>query len=661
MYFRYGQKKGFLLQVRWEVSPKMNALETNKSFLYAVKMRASKDDIHLSGAERLVEKEQVLSASQSLLQRALNHANGNADAVHLKIEAVDASAVLHVPSLPVTEVSAANTDEAFSVLERLLKENGIGDAEACLQLLRNAPPMRGAMLVDVRALKRCEPDPERGVRATYMDGEKVCFDTEKNHFREALILATKVSSAPHIVGELCISDDCNYATGYFASKKSGYVRIPNLKKIGDPHGGRIFLYNGASEEDLEETLFYLEHQAVVVTDLPTDAPAMLDIEQRLKTLKEKRLYRTETVIEAVAGDRVRIDGRWYVSFTSNDYLGFSQHPEVKASAVCALEQYGVGSGGSRLMCGTSELHQRLERLIADFTGYEAAMVFNSGFSANVSILPSLFGEGDVIFSDALNHASLIDGCRLCKAQTVIYRHNDMSDLEEKLCSTSFKHGVIVSDAIFSMDGDIADGTVLSDLAEKYHALIYIDEAHATGVLGEYGRGFKEHFHLQPKPSYLCMGSLSKAIGVEGGFSAGSFEMIDYLRNTARGYIFSTSLPAPSIAASIKGFQLLRQSPKYVKTLRENIDFWNSLFWQYNLPMIAETPIVSCEVGSEESALMLSERLFEEGFFVKAIRYPTVAKGAARLRITITALHTHEHLEQFAGTLAELLKEIKAAG
>ena len=358
---------------------------------------------------------------------------------------------------------------------------------------------------------------------------------------------------------------------------------------------------------------------------------------------------------------MRINDKWYVFFTSNDYLGFSQHPEVKASAARALEQYGIGSGGSRLMCGTFELHQRLEQLIADFTGHEAAMVFNSGFAANVSILPALFGEGDVIFPDALNHASLIDGCRLCKAQTVIYRHNDMADLEEKLRSTSFKHAVIVSDAVFSTGGDIADGTILAALAEKYHTLLYIDEAHATGVLGEHGRGFKEHFHLQSKPLYLCMGSLSKAIGVEGGFVAGSAEVIDYLRNTARGYVFSTSLPAPSVTAAIKSFQLLQQSSKYVEALRENIAFWNSLCRQYNLPMIAKTPIVACEVGSEERALLLSERLFEEVFFVKAIRYPTVPKNRACLRITLTALHTREHLEYFARTLAGLLKEIKAAG
>ena len=638
----------------------MNASGTNKSFLYAVKMRASKGDAHLSGAERLVGKEQLLPVSQSLLKRALNHANGNADAVHLKIEALDASAFLKIPSLPVTEVSATNTDEAFAVLERLLEANGIEGAETCLSLLKNAPPMRGAMLANIRTLRRCEPDPERGVRATYMDGERACFGTGKNHFREALILATKVSSAPHIVGELCISDDCNYTTGYFASKKSGYVRIPNLKRSGDPHGGRIFLYNGTSDKDLSETISYLEHQAVVVTNLPADMSATFDARQRLETLKAKHLYRMETVIEVIDGDRVRIDGRWYVSFTSNDYLGFSQHPEVKASAVRALTQYGVGSGGSRLMCGTFELHLQLEQLIVDFTGHEAAMVFNSGFSANVSILPALCGEGDVIFSDALNHASLIDGCRLCKAQTVIYRHNDTADLEEKLRSTSFRHAVIVSDAVFSMDGDIADGTVLSELADKYHALIYIDEAHAIGVLGEHGRGFKEHFHLQPKPSYLYMGSLSKAIGVEGGFVAGSAEVIDYLRNTARGYIFSTSLPAPSIAAAMKSFQLLQQSPQYVEALRENISFWNALCRQYSLPMTAETPIVSCEVGSEERALSLSERLFEEGFFVKAVRYPTVPEDRARLRITITALHTHEHLERFAKMLAGLRKGIKTA-
>ncbi len=637
----------------------MNSSKTHEAPLYAVKMRASKGDAHLSGAERLVGREQILPVSQSLLKRALNHTNGNADAVHLKIEVLDASAFLKIPSLPVTEASATNTDEAFSVLGRLLKENGIDDAESCLSLLKNTSPMRGAMLVDIRTLQRCEPDPERGVRATYMDGERVCFGAEKNHFREALILATKVSSAPHIVGELCISDDCNYTTGYFASKKSGYVRIPNLKAHGDPHGGRIFLYNGTSEEDLKETLYYLEHQAVVVTNLPMDMSATFDVRQRLQTLKEKHLYRTETVIEAVESDRVRINGKWYVSFTSNDYLGFSQHPEVKASAVRALTQYGVGSGGSRLMCGTSELHRQLEQLIADFTGHEAAMVFNSGFAANVSILPALFGEGDVIFSDDLNHASLIDGCRLCKAQTVIYRHNDMSDLEEKLRSASFKHGVIVSDAVFSTGGDIAAGTTLTALAEKYHVLLYIDEAHATGVLGARGRGLKEHLHLRT-PSYLCMGSLSKAIGVEGGFVAGSAEMIDYLRNTARGYIFSTSLPAPSVAAAVKSFQLLQQSPQYVEALRENISFWNALCRQYNLPMIAETPIVSCEVGSEETALLLAERLFEKGFFVKAVRYPTVPKDHARLRITLTALHMCEHLERFAKMLAESLKKTAEA-
>ena len=588
----------------------MKVSGTNEVNMYAVKMRASKGAVHLSGAERLLDEAQILPASQALLRRALNHVNGTADTVHLKIETVERSSVLRVPSLRVTEVSSSNPTEAFAILKRLLTENGVVFVEECLQLLKSASPMRGAMLVDVRTLERCEPNFERGVRATRMDGDRICFGSEKNFFREALILASKVASAPHIIGELCISDDCNYTTGYFASRKSGYVRIPNLKMFGDPHGGRLFLYNGTTEADLAKTVHYLERQAVIVTDLPSDTPAF-DIEQRLEALKRAHLYRTETCIEAIEGDAVRIGEKTYVSFTSNDYLGFSQNTEVKAFAASALEQYGVGSGGSRLMCGTFDLHLRLERLIAEFKGCEAAMIFNSGFSVNISVLPTLFGDGDVIFSDEYNHASLIDGCRLSKAQTVVYHHNNMRDLEEKLRSTCYKNAAIVSDAVFSMDGDIADGLALATLAEKYRALLYLDEAHATGILGERGCGLEELCSF--KQPYLCMGTLSKAIGCEGGFVAGSREMIDFLRNTARGYVFSTALPAASIAAAIKSFQLLQSSSQYIEALWKNISLWNDLCRYHSLRAVAKTPIVSLIVGSEETAMLLSEQLFERGF------------------------------------------------
>ena len=379
------------------------------------------------------------------------------------------------------------------------------------------------------------------------------------------------------------------------------------------------------------------------------------IEEELRILQEQHLYRDVKVIESSQRSHVRYQGRDMLMLASNSYLDFCGEERIRETAAEALTEYGTGSGGSRLTTGTTVLHMQLEEALARFKGREAAMVFNTGFAANGGLLPALCQAGDVIYSDELNHASIIDGCRQSKAETVIYRHNDMADLERKIRQRQGRQGMIVSDGVFSMDGDIVDLPRLVELADAYGLLSMIDEAHATGVVGACGRGCEEHFHMEGRTDIL-MGTLSKAIGAEGGYVCGSRTLTEYLKNKARSYIFSTSLSPVTMAAAKRALELIEEEPWRVGRLRENIRWFCRQLQQHGIEADSETAIVPIRIGPEEKALRVSERLMEQGFFIPAIRYPTVKRGEAMLRAALMATHTKEELAAAAEAIAETIAD-----
>lgn len=377
------------------------------------------------------------------------------------------------------------------------------------------------------------------------------------------------------------------------------------------------------------------------------------LSEELDRLREQELYRTMTVLDGPQTTVVESAGRPQWLFSSNNYLDLANDPEVKAAACEALEQYGVGAGGSRLTTGSGPLHVCLEGELARFKGREAALVFNTGYMANVGIISALMGRGDVIFSDQLNHASIIDGCRLSGAEVVVYRHNDMADLEAKLGAYRGRKGLIVSDGVFSMDGDLVPLPQLVELAKRYGVHTMIDEAHATGVVGATGRGTEEYYHMEGSVDVL-MGTLSKAVGSEGGFVCGSAELIQYLINKARSFIFSTALSPVTMAAGLRGLQKIQEEPQRVVQLRDNMAFLRRELGRYGIPAQSDSAILPIIVGEEKRAMAAMEALKERGYYVSTIRYPTVARGSARLRVALMSSHTREELAGLAQALACVL-------
>lgn len=377
------------------------------------------------------------------------------------------------------------------------------------------------------------------------------------------------------------------------------------------------------------------------------------LRRQLRELEGQDLLRRMTVFDSPRDGRAVAEGAPVRLFSSNSYLDLGREPAVTAFAAEILERYGVGAGGSRLTTGTTRVHTLLEETIAAFKGREAALVFHAGYMANVGAISALAGPGDVIYSDALNHASIIDGCRLSRAEVVVYRHNDMDDLERKILARPGRGGLIVSDGVFSMDGDIVDLPRLTWLADQHGLLSMIDEAHATGVIGATGRGTEEHYHMEGRVDVL-MGTLSKAVGSEGGFLCGSRLLVDYLLNRARSFLFSTALSPVSAAAAVQGLRLIAEQPERVRRLQDNIALFCRALRERGIPAASETAIIPIVIGDEGAALAAMERLRAEGFFVSAIRYPTVARGSARLRVTLTAGHTGRELAALAEALGRCI-------
>ncbi len=381
-------------------------------------------------------------------------------------------------------------------------------------------------------------------------------------------------------------------------------------------------------------------------------------EKNLEERERQNLIRTERVLCSAQGPRAVLeDGREVVVLCSNNYLGLAEHPALRQAAAEALERYGLGTGASRLVSGTTELHKELERRIALFKGTEDAIVFNSGYAANTGVIAAVAGEKDVIFSDSLNHASIIDGCRLSRARTVVFRHRDMRHLAALLEGhSSARRRVIVSDGVFSMDGDVAPLPELVELAERHKAMLMIDDAHATGVLGVTGRGSAEHFRLTGRVG-IQMGTLGKALGTFGAYVAGDRGLIAWLRNAARSYIFSTSLPPVLCAASMAALELIDREPWRRERLWQNRRRMADALASLGIPsLVSETPIVPVIFGSAKAAVDAGRRLLDGGVLAPAIRPPSVPEGEARIRATVMGTHSDEDIDRALAIFRKMFEE-----
>ena len=379
--------------------------------------------------------------------------------------------------------------------------------------------------------------------------------------------------------------------------------------------------------------------------------------EEVEDLRAKGLYREPRTVKGEQGSSVVMDGKRVVMLSSNNYLGLANHPRLKKASIDATLVYGTGSGASRLISGNMEIHQTLEKELALFKGTERALLFNSGYQANIGAISALAGEGDLILSDRLNHASIVDGCRLSRAEVRIYEHLNMDSLERILKRSSrFKKRLILTDSVFSMDGDIAPLPDIVDLAEKYSALLMVDDAHGTGVLGEKGKGAIEHFGLWGKVA-IQMGTLSKALGSFGAYIAGSRDLIDYLVNKARSFIYTTALPPSVCVSSLAALKILEEKPELVSQLKKNAVYFregmNGL--GYSIPD-GETPIIPLILGNPDTTMGVAQSLFDEGVYVQGIRPPTVPDGTSRLRITMMATHTKKELDLSLRAFEKVRKE-----
>lgn len=380
-------------------------------------------------------------------------------------------------------------------------------------------------------------------------------------------------------------------------------------------------------------------------------------EEELAELERRKLLRTEVVAASRTACRIVVNGRDLLLFCSNDYLGLASHPALATAAAAAMERFGFGSGASRLVSGTCFLHRELEEELARFKRSDDAVLFNSGYAANTSLLPALAGEGDLIFSDALNHASIIDGCRLSRARTVVYRHRDPDHLEDLLKKTGGTgRKLVVTDGVFSMDGDIAPLPEIVVAAERHGAVVMLDDAHATGVLGAHGRGTAEHFGLEGRVQ-VQMGTLGKALGSFGAYVAGDRGLVAYLRNRSRTYIYSTALPLPVCAASLAALSVARNEPERRERLWKNRSLLAEGLIALGIPTApSETPILPLLIGDSGKTLEASRSLSGAGVFASAIRPPTVPDGTARLRITVTAAHADADIASALNAFSRLKKE-----
>ena len=380
----------------------------------------------------------------------------------------------------------------------------------------------------------------------------------------------------------------------------------------------------------------------------------LNLARELHRIKAKGLYRKRHPYDSSQGPRIIHEGRTIINLSSNNYLGIAGSVDLSEATVNAIKEWGVGTGGSRLIGGTTRLHTELEEAISRFKGEEAALAFNCGYMANVSVIPSLTERKMTIYSDSRNHASVIDGCRLSKASVEVFQHGDTDDLEK--CIERSGEGMIITDGVFSMTGEVANLVKLREIADEHNSLLYVDDAHGTGVLGKYGRGTAEHFDVKVD---VNMGTLSKAVGSQGGFVAASEELVDYLVNTARGFIYSTAFPAAWAAAAIKGLELCKEGGRR-KMLFDNVKYMKEGLYSLDLDQDKvglQTPIIPVVLGDNIKVVKVSKAMFKKGVFCHPIRYPTVPRNREMLRITVMATHSREDLDIGLRALKEAIREV----
>lgn len=383
------------------------------------------------------------------------------------------------------------------------------------------------------------------------------------------------------------------------------------------------------------------------------------LQKKVQELKEQGLYKELVTLEGPSDAECVINGKKVINLSSNNYLGFANHPRLKKAAIEAIEKYGAGAGAVRPIIGNMKIHDDLEKLLAEFKREEAVLAFQSGFNCNAGVIQALTDKGDLIISDQLNHASIIDGTRLSKADKAVFQHSDMADLERVLKEkrNNYNNVLIITDGVFSMDGDIAKLPEIVALAEKYNCLTYVDDAHSSGVLGESGRGTVDHFKLHGRVD-VAMGTLSKAIGVVGGYVAGKKVTIDWLKNRGRPFLFSTGLPPAAVGAAIEAVKMLMESTEYTDKLWANAKHFKEDLGKlgYNIGH-SETPITPIIIGDEAKTLEFSKKLFENGLFSGPIVFPTVPKGTGRVRCMVTAGHTTEQLDRAVKICEKVGKEM----
>ncbi len=406
--------------------------------------------------------------------------------------------------------------------------------------------------------------------------------------------------------------------------------------------------------------------------MPTTSPTRTDplsfLGKQLDDLKQRGTYFKLRVLDDEQAPVCHFDGKQVINLASNNYLGLTTHPKLREAALEATKKYGVGSGAVRTIAGTMSLHMELEEKIAKFKGTEACVVFQSGFTANAGTVSAILGKEDFIISDELNHASIIDGARLSRAKILVFRHKDMAHAEEQLASIKDQsgHKLLITDGVFSMDGDIGPLPALCNLAEKYGAIMMVDDAHASGVLGRNGRGTVDHFNVHGRVD-VQVGTLSKAIGALGGYVCGTRDLIEFLYHRGRPFLFSTSHP-PSVAATcIAAFDILQNEPELIDKLWDNTRYFKKELGNLGFNIggqttpASETPITPIIVGEGRLAMEFSRELFKEGVMATGIAFPTVPEGKARIRTIMTATHTRQQLDQALETLKRVGKRLGIVG
>jgi glycine C-acetyltransferase len=382
------------------------------------------------------------------------------------------------------------------------------------------------------------------------------------------------------------------------------------------------------------------------------------IADELNHLKDVGLYTEIRTIESPMDAWVQINGRNLLNFCANNYLGLANHARLRAAAKKAIDTYGIGPGAVRTIAGTMSLHEALEERLAEFKRAEACITFQSGFTANLGTIPALVGRNDAIFSDELNHASIIDGCRLSRAKVIRYNHNDVDDLRAKIeANDDYEHRLIVTDGVFSMDGDIASLDKIAEVAQDHNVLLMVDDAHGEGVLGEGGRGIVDHFGLHGQVD-VEVGTLSKAFGVVGGMVSGKEVIVQWLRQRGRPFLFSSAMTVPDVAACLEAVDILEESTELVDRLWENARHFSEGMDAMGFDTgQSQTPIVPVMLGEAPLAQEFSQQLFEEGVFAMAIGYPTVPQGKARIRVMNSAAHSSEDIEQALEIFGKVGREL----